>query len=191
MEITESLKSEHRIIEKILGAMDSMVEALQKDFDVPVELIREAVDLVQECVDDYHNTKEDELIFPFLTNAGVNGVRTSVQRFSEDHQQNKTYYRNILRGADKLEREDASGKKTIIETVKSFSTTLRRHIQKEDRSLYPSIEKKLKDSQKRRLWEMLEEYEDRRHGKPDLDEFEKRTRLLVIKISDVLSGVRV
>ena len=58
MEITESLKSEHRIIEKILGAMDSLVEALQKDFDVPVELIREAVDLVQECADGYHNTKE-------------------------------------------------------------------------------------------------------------------------------------
>jgi len=190
MEITESLKTEHRIIEKILGAMDSLVEALQKDYDVPVELIRETVTLIRECADLYHHTKEDLLLFPFLNNIGANGLRATIQKFSEDHVQNRSYYRSILRGADKIEQGDNSGKKIVIEAARSFSTALRRHIQKEDRGLFPAIEKKLKDSQKRKLWEMLEEYEDRRHGQPDLDEFEQRTRQLVIRISDVLSGVR-
>lgn len=190
MEITESLKTEHRIIEKILGAMDSLVEALQKDYDVPVDLIRETVNLIRECADLYHYTKEDMLLFPLLINYGANGMRASVQKFSEDHVANRSYYRSIMRGADKIEQGDKSGKKIVIEAARSFSTALRRHIQKEDRGLFPSIEKKLKDSQKRKLWEMLEEYEDRRHGQPDLDEFEMRTRQLIISISDVLTGVR-
>ena len=191
MEITESLKTEHRIIEKILGALDSLVEALQKDIDVPVSLIRETVTLVRECADLYHYAKEDALLFPYLSETGVNGIRASIQKFKDDHVQNRAYYRSILRGADKLEQGDPAGRKMVVDAARSFSTALRRHIQKEDRGLFPSVEKRLKDSQKRKLWEMFEEYEDRRHGQPDLDDFEQRTRQLVIRISDVLAGVRV
>lgn len=191
MEITESLKTEHRVIEKILGALDSLVEALQKDYDVPVDIIRETVNLIRDCADLYHYTKEDQLIFPFIINVGVNGLRANVEKFSEEHIQSRSYYRTIMRGADKIEQGDQAGRKMVIEAAKSYSTALRRHIQREDRGLFPAIERKLKDNQKRKLWEMLEEYEDRRHGQPDLDAFEARTRQLVIRISDVLAGVRV
>lgn len=191
MEITESLKTEHRILEKILGAMDSLVEALQRNYDVPVEIIREIVELVKEYGDQYHNYKEENLLFPFISELGANGLRASIQKCSEEHSLNRGYYRSILKGAEKIAAGDASGKKIVIDAAKSFSTALRRHIQKEDRGLFPAVEKRLKESQKRRLWEMLEEYEDSRLGQPDLDAFEARARQLVIRISDVLSGVRV
>jgi len=139
--------------------MDSLVERC-RSYDVPVDLIREAVTLIRECADLYHHSKEDLLLFPFLVELGANGMRATIQKFSDDHVQNRAYYRTILRGADKNRTGRPAGPQNGHRRRKVILDCASQAYPEGRSRAVPTIEKKLKDSQKRKLWEMLEEYED-------------------------------
>lgn len=195
MEITESLKAEHRVIEKFLVALDCLSEALLRGEDFPLNLFKETADLIRECAHVYHQTKEETLLFPYLdANLGEN-AKVAILKLLDEHGESRAHLRSLLRYLEKLEK-DAGGDnrhsivKQLISAARSCSSSMRRHILREDRGLFPMAEKKLTESQKRWLWEKLEEYEDERHGKPDLDFFEQAARQLMIRVADVVSRVR-
>jgi len=195
MEITESLKAEHRVIEKYLVGLDSLGEALLRGEDVPADLLRDTALLIRDCTHKYHQLKEESLLFPFLEEKLGENARNSIQKLVEEHSEGRTQVRLLLRNIDRLEKEESGENrqgviKQLISAARSCSSSLRRHILREDRSLFPAVEKKLSESQKRWLWEKLEEFEDERHGQPDLDYFEQNARQLMIRVSDVVHRVR-
>lgn len=197
MEITESLKAEHRVIEKYLVGLDNLGEALLRGEDVPISLIKETTLLIREFAHRYHQAKEESLLFPFIDkNLGEN-LRNSLQKLMDEHGEGRAHIRSLLRYVEKLEKDELEGDnrqatcKQLITTARSCSSSLRRHILREDRNLFPGVEKKLTENQKRWLWGKLEEFEDERHGQPDLDYFEQQARQLMIRVSDVVNRVRV
>ncbi|GEM_PF-2994501 len=195
MEITESLKAEHRVIEKYLVALDSLGEALLRGEDVPLDLIMETALLIRECAHKYHQAKEEMLLFPFLDEHIGESSRNSLQKLMEDHSESRAHVRSLLRHVEKLEKDQfGEGRQPIVKQLtsaaRSCSSALRRHILREDRALFPTVEKKLTESQKRWMWEKLEEFEDERHGQPDLDYFEQNARQLMIRVADVVNRVK-
>ena len=196
MEITESLKAEHRVIEKYLVALDSLGEALLRGEDVPVSLIRETAHLIRECAHNYHQMKEEQLLFPYLKENVGESSKSSILKLVEEHGESRGHVRSLVRYIDKLEKDETGENrmaiaKQLISAARGCSSSLRRHILREDRGLFPSVEKKLTESQKRWMWEKLEEYEDERHGQPDLDYFEQSARQLMIRVADIVHRVRV
>jgi len=195
MEITESLKAEHRVMEKYLVALDSLGESLLRGDDIPLSLIRETVILIRDCAQRYHQVKEESLIFPFLTETLGESVRNLLQKLMDEHSENRSHVRSLLRYVERLEKNEPRDNrqlltKQLISAARGCSSGLRRHILREDRGLFPTVEKKLTENQKRWLWEKLEEFEDERHGQPDLDHYEQQARQLMIRVSDVINRVR-
>jgi len=195
MEITESLKAEHRVIEKYLVALDSLGEAILRGDDIPLSLVRETAYLIRDCAHKYHQTKEEDLIFPFIEENISENSRNSTQKLMDEHGESRAHIRSLLRNLEKLENSQSGENrqpiaKQLVTSVRSCSSGLRRHILREDRGLFPTVEKKLSESQKRWLWEKLEEFEDERHGQPDLDFFEQNARQLMIRVADVVNRVK-
>ena len=68
---TETLEAEHRIIEKILGAMARLVDVMETSQEASSADIAAMVEFVRTFADGCHHGKEEKLLFPALEHKGL------------------------------------------------------------------------------------------------------------------------
>lgn len=79
---SEDLMREHGVLKRILLAYRDVVERLAGDRDVPVDALREAVTIVRDFIEGFHEGLEEAYVFPRLREAGkdVDVVQTLLMR---------------------------------------------------------------------------------------------------------------
>ena len=63
---TALLKADHRIIEKVLGALEGAARVMESGGEVPTKLLEDALEFSQTFVDRCHHGKEEACLFPCL-----------------------------------------------------------------------------------------------------------------------------
>ena len=83
---TEILSNEHRVIEKVLGAMGFFAQALTSGEAIDEQKLAGLVPFMREFADAHHHAKEEHLLFPKLVANGLPASNGPVQAMCAEHQ---------------------------------------------------------------------------------------------------------
>lgn len=144
---TQVLKDEHRVIEKVLDAMERALNhnAIDRSF------FEKALDFLRNFADGCHHAKEEDELFPVLEALGMPRESGPIGCMLNEHEEGRSLVRMI---DDNLEAA-ANGDRTAVGAVRqaaaNYIELLRQHIQKEDNVLFVMADQTLGSKEKKSM----------------------------------------
>jgi hemerythrin-like domain-containing protein len=137
MEATEILMDEHRVIERVLTAMEKAIEAINAGKSVKPIFFLAAAEFIKGFADGCHHAKEEKVLFEAMVQAGIPKAGGPVGMMLLEHEQGRAFVRAMRAGAEKWQSGDDSGRKEVMTAAKGYVDLLHAHIYKEDNILFP------------------------------------------------------
>ncbi|MEK6674932.1 MAG: hemerythrin domain-containing protein [Planctomycetota bacterium] len=125
------LKNEHRVIEKVLDAMERQV-----DGPIDREFYTQSIDFLRNFADGCHHAKEEDQLFPILESVGIPRDGGPIGCMLHEHEQGRALIRLIADNLDAAAQGDAGAAKNVRRAASSYIALLRQHIYKEDNVLF-------------------------------------------------------
>jgi hemerythrin-like domain-containing protein len=129
---TQILSDEHRVIERVLGA----VEKLAKGPVGALEPWKKALDFIRHFADECHHFKEERVLFPALEEHGIPRDGGPVGMMLMEHEEGRSYVRSMLAAISLIEAKNEAAKENLLTSAQAYCRLLREHIQKEDEILF-------------------------------------------------------
>jgi hemerythrin-like domain-containing protein len=137
MEATDILMEEHRIIERVLSALETQARRAQAGTAVRAGFFRDATAFFRNFADSCHHRKEEEPFLMAMMDAGLSNQTGPIAIMLAEHEQSRTYNRSIEKAARALDRGEASARDDLIRNALEFVAFLRQHIRRENEFLFP------------------------------------------------------
>jgi len=137
------LMQEHRNIERVLDAMEVMVDRLERGGDVRPAFFLEAAGFFAEYADRVHHHKEEDVLFGSIIAGGMPAEQGPIPVMLMEHEQGRVFTRGIRDAARTLEAGDDSARRELVSQARGYIALLRDHIAKEDEVLFPMAEELL------------------------------------------------
>jgi hemerythrin-like domain-containing protein len=141
MKATEILSSEHRVIERVIAALEQGADQLEKGQPVRPGFFIQATDFIKGFADGCHHLKEEGVLFKSLAENGMPVQGGPVGVMLAEHEQGRVYTRGLRQAAEALQTGDSSAAKDVILNARGYASLLRQHIDKEDHILFPAADK--------------------------------------------------
>ena len=164
MKATDILMEEHRLIERVIAALEAGAQRLEDGLDVRSEFFLEASSFIGGFADGCHHKKEEGVLFIALASAGVPVQGGPIGVMLAEHEQGRAYNRGMQAGVEKLQAGDPAGKAEIIRNARGFALLLSQHIAKEDGVLFPMAEQVLTSEQQEQMLVDFEKVEKEEIG---------------------------
>ena len=156
---TTALKHEHRVIERALRVLGTLVENPEQG---SLEQWETTIDFIRNFADRCHHLKEEKVLFPALEKWGIDPTTGPISIMLEEHEEGRGYVRAM---AESLASQNPEGTKAaLVENAKSYLRLLPDHIQKEDEVLFEIADSVLPPEEKVRLVREFEEHETNEMG---------------------------
>lgn len=165
MSVTESLKEEHRVIEKALRALVAASESLDQGRDVPVSTLSELLVFIRSFADRCHHGKEEDVLFTALERKGMPRQMGPIAVMLMEHNEGRRFVQGMAEAVEQLERGDEGAKSRFAANAWGYVELLTQHIQKEDQILYNMADRLLAGAEQKKLLERFEEIEEQRIGR--------------------------
>ena len=152
----EDLQNEHQAILSSLQILDTVARRLDRGLDVQRRDIHDFIGFLKEFADKCHHGKEEGILFPALTNAGIAEKGGPIGVMLSEHAQGRELIKEMdaaVSGKEDHER--------FAHAAKEYSNLLQAHIAKENDTLFPVAEKALTDSQLDQIYEAFEQHEQK------------------------------
>lgn len=140
------LMAEHRIIEKVLDAVELAAER-----EMPVSFYERALDFLAAFADRVHHAKEEEQLFPALEAHGIPREMGPIGVMCDEHVVGRAHV-GRMREQLRLGRRDALCRESL-----EYVALLRQHIRKEDEVLFQMARQVIRGDEARRLAGAFEE----------------------------------
>lgn len=137
MDPIEILMNEHRLIERVLDAIEIAADELERGRRVRPGLFLEAADFLAGFADGCHHHKEEDVLFPAMVEGGMPPGGGPIAVMLDEHEQGRACIRVIRDRAGRLEAGDATSVRQLVAGVRAYVALLRDHIAKEDEVLFP------------------------------------------------------
>jgi hemerythrin-like domain-containing protein len=147
MKATDLLIEEHRVIERVLIALEFAVNRLQRGIEVRSDFFIDAVEFIQKYADGVHHMKEEDVLFEALILNGMPREEGPIAVMLAEHVQGRKFTRGIQEAADQWSAGDPSALHELINQIMSYVTLLRGHIAKEDNILFPMADQIIPEDQ--------------------------------------------
>lgn len=129
------LMNEHRVIESVLDALESRLEALHnKPF--PGEFFRQALDFISNFADGCHHYKEEQCLFPAMEARGVPSEGGPIGMMLYEHDQGRACVAGMRQNLEPAEAGSADAVEAVRHYTMAYVNLLRQHIFKEDNILF-------------------------------------------------------
>jgi hemerythrin-like domain-containing protein len=145
------LKHEHRIIERVLRALDGVCMRLEGGNKVPAAALREIVDFITEFADRYHHGKEETLLFPALERHGITREGGPLGVMEYEHQVERELIANLEQAIGLYQEGNADASQNFADAARTYLRMLVGHIEKEDSILFRIGDEVLDDEEKTAL----------------------------------------
>jgi hemerythrin-like domain-containing protein len=137
MKATDVLMEEHRVIERVLAALEKAAIRINNGDPIPPAFFIQAADFIKGFADDCHHKKEEGVLFPAMVEGGLSYQFGPVAVMLAEHDEGRTFANAMRLAAEHLNNGDASAKDQVVRNALDYVTLLRQHISKEDGILYP------------------------------------------------------
>lgn len=177
----EDLMREHAVLDRIMLIYENALRRLDHGEDIDPAVFGRSAEIVQVFTHDYHETAEEEMIFPVFRKAGrmVDLVNVLVAQHAAGRKLTERI-RGAAPNARVRDRREAMGR-----DIQAFVAMYRPHEAREATDLFPTLRQLVTDAQ---YWEIAETLEKRERQAFGADGFEK----MVKKVAEIeaLIGVR-
>ncbi len=181
MQATEVLKEEHRLIEKVLKALDSFAHKLEKNEEVNIEFLEESIEFIRNFADKCHHGKEEDRLFQLMTKHGFSKNSGPIAVMLSEHDLGRSYVKAMADAIKSYKGGNSSSKSDIIENARKYVNLLSQHIYKEDNILYPMADRTLQEEDQKNLLDEFEEFERREIGTGVHEKYHRLARKLEIE----------
>lgn len=171
MKATEILKSEHRVIEKMLEITSAVCKKLSAGEEVESEHLRQIVNFFRGFADSCHHAKEEGILFKELEAAGIPNRGGPIGAMIAEHEMGRDLIRKMASAADDYGNGDDSAGKTFFQNAQQYINLLLQHIHKEDNILFVIADKHLDNEAQNNILEKFRNFEHEEMGNHTHEEF--------------------
>lgn len=143
MEATRILMDEHRVIERVLDALETAAGRLRDGGSVSPVVFSQAAEFIKGFADGCHHKKEEGVLFPAMEAAGVPAEGGPIGVMLAEHQEGRQLTGAMRGAAERLAGGDAGARAELVHAALQYVDLLRQHIAKEDNVLFPMAEQVL------------------------------------------------
>ncbi|MBN1536502.1 MAG: hemerythrin domain-containing protein [Anaerolineales bacterium] len=159
MKATEVLMEEHRVIERVLTAIERASQSLSRDDATRPGIFIEAADFVSGFADGCHHKKEENVLFPAMVEGGLSYQFGPVSVMLAEHDEGRTLNNGMLLAAQRLQAGDKDAKDQVIHNAMGYVTLMRQHIAKEDHVLFPMADQIIPKQEHQKIYEAFNHIE--------------------------------
>jgi hemerythrin-like domain-containing protein len=165
----EVLMSEHRLIEQVLGSLETY--AIEVRAGAPAErgTIGDYAGFFREFADACHHGKEEEILFQRMLERGFSREMGPLAVMYHEHELGRAHVRGLGQlgaGPGALAAADV---RTLLGHAEDYVPLLRQHILKEDQILYPMALRVMSDPELDAMSAEFERFETRLRGDGSYD----------------------
>ncbi|MBI3950742.1 MAG: hemerythrin domain-containing protein [Acidobacteria bacterium] len=159
LEPIETLKHEHRVIERVLRALDGVCQRLESGGTVSPETLLSFPDFMRAFADRCHHGKEEVHLFPTLEQHGVPGEGGPIDVMLYEHEVGRGLVAELDRSAQACKDAAPEASQRFVDTARRYIDLLTQHIQKEDHVLFRIAEEVLNEDALASLGQKFEQAE--------------------------------
>jgi hemerythrin-like domain-containing protein len=137
MRAIDVLIDEHRVIVRVLDALEMAAEQLERGRAVPPRFFLDAADFAAGFADRCHHGKEEGVLFQAMEAHGEPARGGAVEMLMDEHVEGRQYVKRLRDAAAELARGDAAATHRIVSASYAYAALLREHIEKEDEGVFP------------------------------------------------------
>jgi hemerythrin-like domain-containing protein len=131
---------EHRLIERVLSAMQTAAERVDRGEEVRPAFFINAALFIKNYADGCHHRKEEGLLFVAMNRSGNAPVNSPIDVMLAEHEQGREFTAAMLDAAKKWDTGNLHARRFAVHNALGYVALLRQHIQKEDDVLFPLAE---------------------------------------------------
>jgi hemerythrin-like domain-containing protein len=164
MKATQTLSEEHRVIERVLTALETGAWLLHQDSTFKADFFIQATDFIKGFADGCHHKKEEGVLFKAMIENGMPQEGSPVACMLHEHELARTYTRGLRTAAERLQKGDQAARPEVVQNARRYAALLRQHIGKEDQVLFPMADQIIPINQHDAVWEGFEHVEHEETG---------------------------
>ena len=156
----DTLMNEHRLIEKVLGSLNSFSAQLAPDQAGARRRVAEFAEFFREFADRCHHGKEEDRLFTAMERHGFPPDAGPLAVMKQEHEIGRSHVRSLAEvGAGNGELSEAEAL-MVQQHAGAFIALLAAHIMKEDNILFPAAEQAMPGSALETLANEFEQFEE-------------------------------
>ena len=163
MKATNILMEEHRIIERVLTALEKAAQRLESG-QMRAGFFIDAAEFIKGFADGCHHRKEEGILFVAMTAHGIPQQGGPIGVMLAEHEQGRAFTRGMREAAQKLEAGDGSAREAVLANGRGYASLLRQHIMKEDKILFPMADRVIPEIEQEKVGEEFERVEKEETG---------------------------
>jgi hemerythrin-like domain-containing protein len=138
---TDMLEEEHRFIQKVVGVMAVLVEALETGKDVERATLQDIVEFMRTFGDKCHHGKEETHLFPLLERKGVPVRGCPLGVLIQEHQKGRELVQELAAATAAYTPGNPAAKVSLAKSLRGLTELYPNHIWKEDYLAFPMTNK--------------------------------------------------
>ena len=164
MRPTDTLKAEHRVIERVLAVLNRASDKLARNEPVDAAVFTQSVDFIRNFADRYHHAKEEDSLYRRMGERGFPMDSGPIAVMLAEHEEGRRYVRGLADAAERYGRGDQAAMDEIVHNARGYADLLAQHIQKEDNILYEIADSRLSPADQSDLEQRFEHKEQETIG---------------------------
>ena len=137
MQATDILSSEHRVIERVIAALDVASERLESNEALRPGFFVDAARFLRDFADGYHHAKEEGVLFEAMGRGGMPTEDGPIGVMLYEHDRAREITRALRDASDRLVGGEHDAASDVVEHARAYGELLTSHIYKEDNILFP------------------------------------------------------
>jgi len=138
---TASLRKDHDLIEKVIKAMESAIQLLIDNKQIPESILLPVIDFSKNFTDVCHHSKEENSLFPALEQAGMPRNMGPIAMMLMDHERSREIGKHMEESAK--EYLSSGNSQRLINDMKQYVEHITEHLWKENNRLFMMAEARL------------------------------------------------
>jgi hemerythrin-like domain-containing protein len=140
-QVTDILMNEHRIIERVLDALEAFARGAADRQTAERSTVRDFADFFSGFADCCHHGKEEDRLFPAMEAAGLPREHGPLAVMRHEHDEGRGHVRALRAIGEASGALTGAERQAMASHAMDFAALLRAHIQKEDGVLFPMAER--------------------------------------------------
>lgn len=137
----KKMVDEHVLIKRWIALIPSVIDNLDLETEEGLDLINQGIDFIRNYADKYHHAKEEDETFGYFDEN-----MDMIKVIRNDHVRVRNHVKAMLQAIEDKDKEK------LTEHLQAYSEILPEHIKKEDKILFPWMDRNLTTSQVGQLY---------------------------------------